>query len=96
VTLRTDIRVCVTHCALPVPPGAYSVERYRDGTWVNETGAVTRLPPDVQLTANNTPVLQPNGSANSMATFAVSNAIGTYRVTVAITGRVKVCAPNEC
>lgn len=43
----------------------------------------------VAVEANNTPVYQPTGSVTGMATILVSNARGAYRITLAITGRIK-------
>jgi Tfp pilus assembly protein FimT len=43
----------------------------------------------VTVEANNTPVYQPTGSVTGMATILVSNARGAYRITLAITGRIK-------
>lgn len=39
--------------------------------------------------ANNSPVFHPVGTVSDMATITVSNRTGGYRITVAITGRVK-------
>jgi prepilin-type N-terminal cleavage/methylation domain-containing protein len=43
----------------------------------------------VAVEANNTPVYYPTGSVTGMATILVSNARGAYRITLAITGRIK-------
>ncbi len=43
----------------------------------------------VVVEANNTPVYHPTGAVTGMATILVSNARGAYRITLAITGRIK-------
>jgi len=95
VTTQQRFRVCVTSCKITVPGGAYSVEveQLPVGSlkWTSETGAATRLPPDVTISATDTDsTFKANGMASGN-TFTLSNAIGTYEVRVASTGRVKVC-----
>jgi Tfp pilus assembly protein FimT len=102
VTTQRRFRICVdpTKCAIiPVPVGAYSVEVEQPPVgslnWTSETGAAARLPPDVTVTATVTATFKANGmldpSSGLGATFTLSNAIGTYEVRVASTGRVRVC-----
>jgi prepilin-type N-terminal cleavage/methylation domain-containing protein len=43
----------------------------------------------VAVEANNTPVYHPTGSVTGMATILVSNARGAYKITLAITGRIR-------
>jgi len=43
----------------------------------------------VTLKANNTPVFYPEGTVSNLATILVSNDRGGYRITLAMTGRVK-------
>ncbi len=97
VTIKRRFRVCVTACAMAVPPGSYSIER-DDGAaggpavWVNEHGAITRLPPDVAIAASAAPTFTIIGTAAPAdATVTLSNLLGTYTVAVASSGRVKVC-----
>lgn len=45
--------------------------------------------PGVVVRANNAPVFHPQGTVSDMATIVVSNARGSYRITVAITGRIR-------
>ena len=89
VTERKRFRVCLTSCAISVPSGGYSIER-EDGGWVSETGVPNRLPPDVTVTTTGTATFATNGMASG-GTFTVSSLIGSYQITVAATGRVKVC-----
>jgi prepilin-type N-terminal cleavage/methylation domain-containing protein len=43
----------------------------------------------VAVRANNAPVFYPQGTVSNMATITVSNSRGSYRITVAITGRIR-------
>ncbi len=43
----------------------------------------------VTIRANNAPVFHPQGTVSDLATVTVSNAKGSYRITVAITGRIR-------
>jgi Tfp pilus assembly protein FimT len=43
----------------------------------------------VRLSANNAPIFTPLGSVTGLATITVGNSWGTYRLTLAITGRIK-------
>lgn len=43
----------------------------------------------VTLGANNAPVFHPQGTVSGLATVTVSNAKGSYRITIAITGRIR-------
>lgn len=45
--------------------------------------------PGVVVQANNAPVFHPQGTVSDLATISVSNARGGYRITVAITGRIR-------
>lgn len=43
----------------------------------------------VSVRANNAPVFHPQGTVSGLATITVSNAKGSYRITIAITGRIR-------
>ncbi|WP_447970276.1 GspH/FimT family pseudopilin [Nitrospira sp. M1] len=45
---------------------------------------------DVMLVSTNHPIFHPRGTASNLATVTLSNAAGMKRVTVGITGRVKI------
>ncbi|MDD8027395.1 MAG: prepilin-type N-terminal cleavage/methylation domain-containing protein [Acidobacteriota bacterium] len=47
------------------------------------------VPEGVLVTANNAPVFTALGSVTGLATITAANAWGSYKLTVAITGRVK-------
>ncbi len=56
------------------------------GTW--RTSRVVPLP-GVFVQANNAPVFHPQGTVSDLASIRVWNARGAYRITVAITGRIR-------
>jgi prepilin-type N-terminal cleavage/methylation domain-containing protein len=55
-------------------------------TWRTAASAVL---PGVAIRANNSPVFHPQGTVSDLASITVSNSRGAYRVTIAISGRVK-------
>jgi prepilin-type N-terminal cleavage/methylation domain-containing protein len=69
-------------------PSGFVVERYDEAakTW---RAARTASLPGVAVRANNSPVFHPQGTVSDLASITVSNALGTYRITIAITGRVR-------
>jgi prepilin-type N-terminal cleavage/methylation domain-containing protein len=73
---------------LRIDRAGFSLETYDEDTktWKpTESG----LWEGVAVEANNTPVYHPTGSVTGMATILVSNARGAYKITLAITGRIK-------
>lgn len=44
----------------------------------------------VNIQANNKPIFHPRGTVSNLASIYVSNEWGKYRITVAISGRIKV------
>jgi len=56
------------------------------GSW--RTSRVVPLP-GVFVRANNAPVFHPQGTVSDLASISVWNARGAYRITVAITGRIR-------
>ncbi len=49
----------------------------------------TFVPEGATVAANNQPVFHPQGTVSNLATITVSNPAGAYRITLAISGRVK-------
>ena len=43
----------------------------------------------VIIKANNNPCFHPNGAVSNLCSIVISNSWGTYKITVAITGRIK-------
>lgn len=94
LTSQQRLRICVSSCTIPVKVGEYSFERdigsLGSPNWISETGAATRLPPDVTISASATATFSPNGMASG-STYTLTNLMGRYLVTVASTGQVMVC-----
>jgi len=63
-------------------------ERYDEAAKIWRTARTASLP-GVTVQANNSPVFHPAGTVSDLASITVSNALGTYRITIAITGRVR-------
>jgi hypothetical protein len=66
----------------------FALERYDEeaGSWrpsrtVSLSGVTVR--------ANNAPIFHPQGTVSDLASITIANARGSYRITVAITGRIK-------
>jgi Tfp pilus assembly protein FimT len=67
---------------------AYSIERYDESkkAWT----LAGRSPLEkVAIESNNAPVFTPEGTVSGLATIIVANAWGSYKITLAITGRIK-------
>jgi len=99
VTSKQRFRICVSSCVITVKAGEYSLERDIGSpgspNWISETGAATRLPPDVTISASATATFSSSGMANPSSTYTISNLMGDYAVAVAFTGQVRVCK-TEC
>jgi prepilin-type N-terminal cleavage/methylation domain-containing protein len=63
-------------------------ERYDEGAGIWRVSRSAHLP-GVAVRANNAPVFHPQGTVSGLATILVSNSRGGYRITVAITGRIR-------
>ncbi len=58
-----------------------------------ETRSILEEFAGVTIESNNNPIFYPRGTASSLATVRVSNASGEKKITIGITGRVKVTTP---
>jgi hypothetical protein len=69
-------------------PSGFVFERYDEtaGAW---RPARTAVVSGVTVRANNAPVFHPQGTVSGLATVTVANSRGSYRITVAITGRIR-------
>ncbi len=69
-------------------PTGYIVEKYDDSqkTWQPDVRGSLE---GVQIAANNSPTFHPLGTVSNLATITVSNSWGTYRITLAISGRIR-------
>lgn len=65
-----------------------ALEGYDEGSKTWRLDRSTRLE-GVEVTANNSPTFYPEGTVSDLATITVSNLRGTYKITVAISGRIK-------
>jgi Tfp pilus assembly protein FimT len=77
-----------TRIRLRVAAPGFLLERY------DETAGAWRLARSAALDgvivrANNAPVFHPQGTVSDLVSITISNARGSYRITVAITGRVR-------
>lgn len=63
-------------------------ERYDEGAGIWRISRSAHLP-GVAIRANNAPVFHPQGTVSNLATILVSNPRGGYRITIAITGRIR-------
>ena len=69
-------------------PTGFLFERYDEGAGTWRISRSAHLP-GVAVRANNAPVFHPQGTVSHLATILVSNSRGGYRITVAITGRIR-------
>lgn len=69
-------------------PTGFVLERY-DEAAASWRPARTVVLPGVTVRANNTPTFHPQGTVSGLASIMVGNARGSYRITVAITGRIR-------
>jgi len=78
----TDVRVCFK-------PQGYNVEAYDEEA---KSWRLARhgLVEGVEIAANNTPTFHPEGTVSDLASITVSNPRGSYKITIAISGRIKV------
>jgi prepilin-type N-terminal cleavage/methylation domain-containing protein len=77
-------------CAFRVrfEPDGYVVEKH-DETLDEWRPAARGSVEGVAIEANNSPTFYPVGTVSNLATILVFNSWGTYRITIAISGRVK-------
>ncbi len=70
-------------------PTGYAVEKFDAplSRWQPEAGGLCE---GVTIEANNTPTFHPAGTVSNLATITVSNAAGKCRITLAISGRIRV------
>jgi prepilin-type N-terminal cleavage/methylation domain-containing protein len=69
-------------------PGGYRLEAYDEeaDAWRLDTAGAFE---GVEVAANNNPAFYPEGTVANLATISVANSRGAYKITVAITGRIK-------
>lgn len=69
-------------------PHGYTIERYDQDAniWKTEMGSILE---GIHVEANNSPVFHPEGTVSNLASITVSNAWGGYKITLAISGRIR-------
>jgi len=81
---------------LKIYPNRYSIEKYdriaTPATWVSVSSALIS---GASLEANNSPAFYPEGTVSNLATILIQNSAGKYRLTLAISGRIKVTRLKE-
>jgi len=81
---------------LKIYPNRYSIEKYdrisNEMSWVPVT---TALISGASLEANNSPAFYPEGTVSNLTTILIQNSAGKYRLTLAISGRIKVTRLKE-
>jgi len=70
-------------------PAGYTVEEYDAAInqWLPEASGSCE---GVTIEANNTPTFHPVGTVSNLTTIKISNTAGSYRITLAISGRIRV------
>ncbi|MFQ6084089.1 MAG: Tfp pilus assembly protein FimT/FimU [Candidatus Aminicenantia bacterium] len=66
----------------------YAVEKFDSiqNEWKQEEKTILER---VDISANNSPTFHPNGTVSNLASIYVSNSTGKYKITIAISGRIK-------
>lgn len=70
-------------------PTGYAIEKFNasNDLWQVEAGGSCE---GITIEANNTPTFHPAGTVSNLATIILSNAAGKCRITLAISGRIRV------
>ena len=68
---------------------SYTIEKYNEPEkeWIIDR---SRLLEGVTLQANNSPTFHPRGTVSNLASIYISNSWGKHKITLAISGRIKV------
>lgn len=69
-------------------PDGYAIERYDENEklWRPEGRFILD---GVHVASNNSPIFSPAGTVTNLATITLSNSWGGYKITIAISGRIK-------
>lgn len=68
---------------------SYSIESF-DETQEKWTQEEKDFLEGVIIQSNNSPIFHPGGTVSNLASIYVSNSWGKYKITIAITGRIKI------
>jgi prepilin-type N-terminal cleavage/methylation domain-containing protein len=68
---------------------SYMLEKFDNpkGEWRTEQRSFLD---GVTITANNSPIFHPRGTVSNLASITVQNSRGQYKISIAISGRIKV------
>ena len=68
---------------------SYRLQKYdtKQQEWVTDEWGFLE---GVNLKANNSPIFHPRGTVSNLASIYISNAKGKYKITLAISGRIKI------
>ena len=69
-------------------PGSYAIEKYDEEqkAWRREREYFLK---GISIQANNNPSFYPEGSVSNLASIIISNSWGSYKIAIAISGRIK-------
>jgi len=72
----------------------YTVEKFSEseGQWKND---LWNLCEGVFIEATNSPIFHPRGTVSNLASIMISNSWGKYKISIAISGRIKVTQLEE-
>ncbi len=79
---------CGTKFRVSFNPQGYTIEKYDEEAHSWET-EMENILEGVRLDANNSPIFHPGGTVSNLASVTVSNGWGSYKITLAISGRIK-------
>jgi prepilin-type N-terminal cleavage/methylation domain-containing protein len=70
-------------------PTGYTIEKFDQdkGDWKFDSGNNLE---GVYVQANNTPLFHPQGTVSNLVSVTLSNSWGSYKITLAISGRIKI------
>jgi prepilin-type N-terminal cleavage/methylation domain-containing protein len=70
-------------------PAGYTIEKFdqEKEDWKFDSGNSLE---GVYIQANNTPLFHPQGTVSNLVSITLSNSWGSYKVTLAISGRIKI------
>ncbi len=68
---------------------SYAIEKYDEQKKIWQLEEKSYLE-GVSIQANNSPTFHPQGTVSNLASISISNSWGRYRITLAITGRIKI------
>jgi len=79
---------CGTKFRVSFNPHGYTIDRYDQNanSWKTEQGNIFE---GILVDANNNPIFHPEGTVSNFASITISNVWGSYKITLAISGRIK-------